>query len=79
MIKLLTLIIVIAIFSSCTKTHPEPQCYTCTFGTIKVGTQSWHPNDEVHCEQGAANYKKYLTVPGTIINKWQYPSSCILK
>lgn len=46
------------------------------FGTITVGNQRWEPADEIHCETGAKNYKKYLTVPGTIINNWQFPTSC---
>lgn len=72
-------LILILVLASCTKAQPEPQCYICTFGTIKVGTQSWSPPDEVRCEPGAKDYKKYLTVPGTIINNWQFPTSCKLK
>jgi hypothetical protein len=72
------LIILVVILSSCTKATTQ-DCYICTFGTITVGTQRWSPDPEVHCEPGAKNYKKYLTVPGTVINNWQFPTSCKLK
>ncbi len=71
-----SLIFLIIVFASCTKAPPESKCYKCMFGTITVGNQRWEPADEIHCETGAKNYKKYLTVPGTIINNWQFPTSC---
>ena len=70
------LLFLIIIFDSCTKAPPEPVCYYCVFGTIKVGAFNSSPIPETHCEPGAKNYKKYLTVPGTIIQNWSYATSC---
>lgn len=61
------LLFLLVIFASCTKAPPEPQCYTCTFGTI--GNQK--PNDEVHCEDG--DWEHYYKKNSLGQN---YPTSC---
>lgn len=68
--QILFLMVCIISFSACKKTEPQPICYACIFGTIIVNGQSFKPAPEVHCEQGAENYKKYHS------NGWQFPTSC---
>ena len=73
-------ILLIALVLMGCKKSTEPQCYICTFGTIQVnGTgPKYSSPEEIHCEPGADSYKKFLTVPGTVINNWQLPTSCKL-
>jgi hypothetical protein len=63
-------LLLIFILIGCTKQPPEPNCYKCTFGTIKIGSESFSPEPEVVCGPNAKNYKKYHS------NGWQYPVSC---
>lgn len=72
-------LILILFLTGCTKDNKK-QCYWCTFGTIQVNGQGtvYTSPDETHCEPGAENFKKYITIPGTVINNWQLPTSCKL-
>lgn len=72
------LIFLIILISIGCKKDKGTKCYKCTFGIIQVNGSgpSYSSPDEIHCEPGAGNYKKYITIPGTVINNWQLPTDC---